>query len=219
MTTGNGPARRRPDIMRVSMIVMGLAIISLMVIRVLVARERDRPLPILAEIPAFTLVDQTGSEFPSSELDGKVWVASFLYSTCPGPCPRIVGRLSEIDRRLAGESAFRMVSFTVDPEADTPEVLGIYGKTHAILPSRWKLLTGAPDEQLDLIRRGFMMPVQRSEGLTEEQIKESGAVIHSVRLVLVDGLGRMRAYYDSGDPDEVERLIGDARRLLRAQGR
>jgi len=175
-------------------------------------RELGRPLPVIGQVPAFALVDQHGSPFGNTALDGRVWIASFIYTRCEGPCPIIVERLGRLARDFDTEPDLQIVSFSVDPQYDTPTVLADYARRHHIDGLRWKLLTGDPDRLFDLIRHGFFLPVESAAG-GDAQAAER--VTHSVRLVLVDRRGRMRGYYDSGDADELARLEADTRRLLR----
>jgi protein SCO1/2 len=211
------PAAAPASIARVSMIVMTVAIVVIILLRVLMTRAPSVALPVMGQVPAFELIDQTGTLVSSGEFADKIWVASFIYTTCPGPCPRVVARLGQLERHLAGEANFRIASFSVDPQADTPEVLAAYAKTHAIMAARWKLLTGPVETVMKVIRDGFLLPVQRAEGLDDEALAEVGPVIHSVRLVLVDGDGRIRGYYDSSDAGDMDRLAHETIRLLRGR--
>ena len=100
-------------------------------------------------VPDFELTSEQGQPFKSSQLMGTPWIADFIYTTCPGPCPR----MSSIMTRLQTEGAgFRMVSFTIDPARDTPEVMAAYGKRFKADPSRWTFLTG-PRETLQMLNR------------------------------------------------------------------
>src|SRR5207244_10938053 len=93
-------------------------------------------------VPTFQLTNQNGQPFVSGQLAGKIWIADFIYTTCPGPCRMISGRMSELQKPLE-KSDVHLVSFSVDPEKDTPAVLrGYAGKLQAE-PGRWDLLTGA----------------------------------------------------------------------------
>ncbi|RMF20217.1 MAG: SCO family protein [Deltaproteobacteria bacterium] len=174
-------------------------------------RLMRRPLPVIAEVPAFELVDQSGGAFGSEDLAGHVWVASFIYTRCEGPCPIIVDRLGRLARALRDEDDLRIVSFSVDPQYDTPPVLAAYARSHGIDGRRWKLLTGQPQVVLDLIRRGFFLPVEIAAG---GDAKAAERVTHSVRLVLVDRRQRIRGYYDSQDAKDLRRLEDQARDLL-----
>ncbi len=87
----------------------------------------NRPLPSLGTVPTFELVNQDAQPFGSAQLAGKIWIADFIFTTCPGPCPIISTRMSELQRPLE-KTDVHLVSFTVDPEKDTPEVLRAYAE-------------------------------------------------------------------------------------------
>jgi protein SCO1/2 len=193
-------------------LVLGAFLVGVLIMRLLGAFVSASNLPVLTVVPSFSLVDQTGAAFHSHELTGRVWIASFIYTSCPGPCPRVVQRVAEVQRQLGAEPDLSIVSFSVDPEADTPDVLAAYGRTHGIDASRWTLATGAMDDVMQLVRRGFLQAVEKND--TETRASE-GAVMHSLHLVLIDRSMRVRGYYDSTDPVAMKRLVENARRLLR----
>jgi protein SCO1/2 len=173
-----------------------------------------RVLPVIAAVPEFRFQDQSGSTVGNPDLAGRVWIASFLYTTCPGPCPRLVERLAQVRRDFAGDPRVLLVSFSVDPEADSPEALGAYARTRGIDAAGWKLLTGPSEAIYAFIRSGFLLAVDRSDG-SGQAIVEQGPVTHSTRLALVDVRGRIRGYYDSDDAQALEELRADVRTLLR----
>jgi protein SCO1/2 len=161
-------------------------------------------LPNFGVVPEFQLTSHTGRAFNSMELRGKVWVADFIFTNCPGPCPRMTGQMRSVQDAL---SEVRLVSFTIDPNRDTPEVLTAYaGRHHADL-SRWYFLTG-PVEKLHHLKRDVFL-LGNVDGVTFE---------HSTRFVLVDGQSRIRGFYTTAEPDEVKKLIADTRRLLKENG-
>src|SRR5262249_17465749 len=96
-----------------------------------VSALRQRIVSSYAAVPAFQLTNQNGQPFGSGQLAGKIWIADFVYTTCPGPCPMISNRMSELQKPLE-KSDVHLVSFSVDPEKDTPGVLRDYaGKLQA----------------------------------------------------------------------------------------
>ncbi|HYB97585.1 MAG TPA: SCO family protein [Candidatus Limnocylindrales bacterium] len=179
-------------------------------------------LPIIAHVPDFRLVDQSGGPISRSDLVGRPWVASFVYTTCPGPCPVVVEKLKAI-RRDVPPQELALVSFSVDPQNDTPEALAAYAARHGIDRSEgWHLVTGPTDEVLGLIRKGFLSSVGTASELLgpdagkdelEAVLEREGAVVHSIRLILVDGRGDIRGVYASDDPEQLARLRSDLRRV------
>ena len=171
----------------------------------------NRPLPSYGTIPPFHLVNQDGQPFGSEQLAGKIWIADFMFTTCPGPCPIISTRMSELQKPL-DKSDIRFVSITVDPEKDTPEVLRAYADKLRKEPFRWDFLTGSIEALASLSRDGFKL------GLAEGEEPGTGPV-HSTRFVLVDRRGTIRGYYDALAADGVTQLLADANHLLRDQPR
>ncbi|PZR71501.1 MAG: hypothetical protein DLM73_15815 [Chthoniobacterales bacterium] len=171
----------------------------------------SRPLPSLGNVPKFELINQNAQPFGSQQLAGKIWIADFIFTTCPGPCPIISTRMSELQRPLE-KSDVHLVSVSVDPEKDTPEVLRAYAdKLHA-RPNRWDFLTGSQAAIYSLSRDGFKLGV--SDGS-----EDAGVPIHSTRFVLVDRRGAIRGYYDALAPDAVTKLLADTNHLLREQSK
>lgn len=161
------------------------------------------PLPVLGEVPPFQLTSQTGDTVDRQSLDGHVWVADFIFTSCPGPCPRMSSQMHQIQTATAGTPDVKLVSFTVDPAHDTPAVLAAYGKHFLAQPGRWYFLTG-PQTRLDEIGRdGFKLNAV------------DGSLDHSTRFVLVDRVARIRAYYASSDDGFPAGLLHDLRQLER----
>ena len=168
-----------------------------------------RPLPSYGAVPSFQLVNQDAQPFGSKQLDGKIWIADFIFTTCRGPCPIISTRMSELQRPLE-KSDVHFVSFSVDPETDTPEVLRVYADKLRKEPFRWDFLTGPRDTIASISRDGFKL------GISEGEEPGSGPV-HSTRFVLVDRRGTIRGYYDALAADGVTKLLADTNHLLREQ--
>jgi protein SCO1/2 len=171
----------------------------------------NRPLPEYGTVPKFELVNQDAQAFGSEQLAGKIWIADFIFTSCPGPCPIISTRMSELQRPLE-KSDVHLVSVSVDPEKDTPEVLRAYAEKLHVQPKRWDFLTGSRAMIYSLSRDGFKLGI--SDGN-----EEAGMPVHSTRVVLVDRRGTIRGYYDALAPDAVTKLLADTNHLLREQSR
>ena len=174
-----------------------------------VRQRAQRPIASYGTVPEFQFTNQDGQPFGSAQLQGKIWIAGFIFTTCPGPCPMISSRMSEMQRPLEN-SDVHLVSFTVDPETDTPEVLRGYAERLEARPGRWDFLTGSETALYSLIQDGFKLGV--SDGA-----EEMGVPVHSTRAALVDRKGVIRGYYDLTAPDTVAKLIADTSHLLREQ--
>lgn len=161
-------------------------------------------LPSFGVVPDFTLTDQNGASFESTAaLDKKVWVADFIFTNCPGPCPRMSSQMHEVQTALAADNDVRFVSFTVDPARDTPPVLAAYASHFAAVPGKWFFLTGSAP-QLNRMSRGVFMLGD-----------VDGSLQHSTRFALMDRSSRIRGYYLTSEPDAIPHLIADAKRLLK----
>jgi protein SCO1/2 len=160
-------------------------------------------LAVLGEIPQFDLVAQDGQPFHSQVLEGKIWVADFIYTTCPGPCPRMTSQMREVQDAVRKIPDVRLVSFTVDPAQDTPPVLSAYAKTHGAAASIWYFLTGPAATLQMLDRDAFKLG------------NIDAAMQHSTRFTLVDRQGRIRGYYDTSDSTAISKVIADVNVLAR----
>lgn len=174
-----------------------------------VQQRARRAIPTYGSAPVFELTNQDARSFGSQELKGKIWIADFIFTTCPGPCPLISSRMSEMQRPLEN-SDVHLVTFTVDPETDTPEVLRGYAERLHARPGRWEFLTGEKEAIFKVTQEGFKLPIVEGAG-------ENGELVHSARAVLVDRRGTIRGYYDITAPDGVTTLLAETSKLLREQ--
>jgi protein SCO1/2 len=160
-------------------------------------------------VPIFQLINQNGQSFGSAQLNGKIWIADFIFTTCPGPCPMISARMSELQKPLE-KTDVHLVSFTVDPARDTPKVLLGYAEKLQAEPGRWDFLTGAPSTIYNLSEKGFKLAASGGS-------EEIGRPVHSTRMILVDRHGKIRGYYDATEADAVTNILADTSHLLREQ--
>jgi cytochrome oxidase Cu insertion factor (SCO1/SenC/PrrC family) len=171
-------------------------------------RKRAEPLPRLGGVPAFILYDQTGNPFPSSRLDGSVWLADFFFTRCKGLCPILTDRMHDFQERLAGRSGWALVSVTVDPAHDPPGGLEQYAREHGAKTDHWVFLTGEEPSIRALITEGFHLAVEPDSSNATEPI------LHSQSIALVDTEGEIRGYYNATDAKAMKRLLRDTKRLL-----
>ena len=178
-----------------------LGIVTITAMRPLLRHVPDPP-PVMFELPEYERVDQTGQPFTEETLEGQVWVASFIFTSCPSTCPKVTRSMMELQKLYEmHEVPVKLVSFTVDPETDTPEVLKRYADTIGADPERWSFVTGELDAISELAGEGFRL------GVGDKQPLEGGRydIAHSTKLVLVDDRGGVRGYYgvDEQGIDEV----------------
>ncbi len=164
--------------------------------------SRAAKLDKFGEIPSFTLTDQHGNAFSADgTLRGKVWIADFMFTSCEAACPLMNTRMNAIQAELAKEG-IQLVSFTVDPDHDTPEVLDAYAKRSKAIEGVWHFLTGDQKALDELCSDGFHL------GFVD------GSLEHSSKFVLVDENMQIRGYYSSLQQENIPDLIADARALL-----
>ncbi|MBI3932346.1 MAG: SCO family protein [Acidobacteria bacterium] len=175
-----------------------------------VSLRAEPELPVLAELPAFTLAGHDGRPVTLEGLRGRPWVADFIFTRCGGVCPVLTAQMARLERRAPRGAAF--VSFTVDPDHDTPEVLARYARQHAA-GDRWVFVTGPKAALHELSTEGFKLAA--FEVPPGEQGGGDGPFLHSGKLVLVDGRGCVRGYYDSEDGEDLEALAADLARVVR----
>jgi protein SCO1/2 len=179
----------------------------------LVARSRREspPLPVLGEVPRFHLIDEHDAPFTDGSMRGHVSVVDFIFTRCPSSCPRLTARMADLQSRLARDkSDVRLVSFSVDPENDTPQVLSKYAADARADPARWSFVTGGVDDVEKAVVLGFKMSAAKiAKGANDYD------VVHGEWFVLVDRKGTLRGYYPTDTDEEFAALLTDMRRVER----
>jgi len=205
-TDPGGPRRRRPLVWGTLGAVLAVALMAV-VLRFDVGPSAA-DLPVLGTVPAFTLTAGDGRPMSADDLRGQVWIADFIFTRCPTQCPMLTTNMAKLQAALPADrsGAVRLVSFTVDPGHDTPEVLRAYAERFGADGSRWAFLTGDREALYALIRDGFHLAVAEEPG-------REGMITHSDRFILVDRDLRIRGYYSGSDPEGNARVVRDAARL------
>ena len=181
----------------------GLALLALAACRVSGDRE---PLPVLSELPEFALLERSGATLDKAALAGRPAIVDFIFTRCPASCPMLTARMKELERRLPESSTARLLSISVDPEHDRPEVLARYAEGWQAGP-RWLFATGERAAIWELVRQGFLLAVEATPEDT------SSPILHSNRFALVDRAGRMRATYQALEEDALDRILADLEAL------
>jgi len=176
-------------------------------------REPLAPPGVYGQLPTFELVNQNGDRFGSHELQDRVWIANFIFTSCSDVCPRLSTRMHQVQTELERkDDPILLVSISVDPTRDTPEKLRAYAERFSADPKRWSFLTGSLDAIESTVVGGFKMVMQRTE------VEDTGFfnIVHGERFILVDGQGRIRGYYEAHD-EGLRELVAQARLLVRAE--
>jgi protein SCO1/2/putative membrane protein len=147
----------------------------------------------------FAFIERSGRAVTRADLDGAPWIAGFFFTRCSGPCPRLTANMRRLQERLEGSRA-RLVSISVDPEHDTPEVLRAYADSFTADPDRWWFLSGDEESTYALMRESFALSVEKLPG---PDVAAGRAITHATRLVTVDAEGRVRGYYDAESEEGV----------------
>jgi cytochrome oxidase Cu insertion factor (SCO1/SenC/PrrC family) len=172
------------------------------------AQAADSP-DVLGVVAPFAFQERGGAIVRREDLAGEPWVASSIFTRCTGPCPAVTSTMNKLQARLDGSRA-KLVTFTVDPEYDTPEKLAEYARAAGANPKRWLFVTG-PTADIDaFIRQSFSSPVERS---TSVPVGEH--VSHSTRLVVVDKQGRVRGMYSGETDADLDAIVARVRFLER----
>jgi protein SCO1/2 len=175
----------------------------------------ERPLEglqIFGAVPEFSFTETNGRRVTLADLKGKVGIVNFIYTNCPDTCPVQSAQMRQIQEDFQNEKDLRLVSITVDPTRDTPEVLSEYAKRFGADPARWFFLTGKKEAIYKFAQDGFHLGAVE---LPHDKRPESGAThTHSPRFVIVDRDAQIRGYYVSTDSDAMKRLSRDLKILL-----
>jgi protein SCO1/2 len=156
----------------------------------------------------FSFIDRSGETITKNDLLGKPWVTGFIFTACAGPCPKVSLAMQSIQKRY-DDKPVNIVTFTVDPKRDTPEVLSKYADFYQADPEQWFFLTGERDDLYGLINGSFLMPV-----LEDENPQPGFEIIHTTNLCLVDATGRVVGKYNSVKDEDMALLRRDLDRLL-----
>lgn len=160
-------------------------------------------------ISDFALVAQDGAHIARQDVLGKVHVASFIFTRCAGICPAMVTQLAKVQKNINGRDAV-LVSYSVTPQDDTPEMLAAFGELRGIDPARWKLVTGDPEQIYALARTSYVA----DDGRLDAGKAATAQFLHTEKALLVDREGRLRGVYNATLPHDIDKLIADLDQLL-----
>ncbi len=162
--------------------------------------------PDYGAVADFTFTNQNGKKVGLKELKDGIWIADFIFTRCMGPCPLLTTRMATLQGELKDVPGLSFVSFTVDPDHDTPEVLAKYAKNYGADLERWHFLTGPKGKIYELIRTSFHLAVEPQPGQTPSVTD----ILHSTFFVIVDRNGKVRGYINTdeeGWSDKIKNQI------------
>lgn len=170
------------------------------------AERRDvGPLPSIGAVPEFSLTDQDGRTVTKDDLRGNIWIADFIFTRCKGPCPIMTARMLEVQRALVKTPDVKLISISIDPEHDTPQVLKTYAQENHADTDRWKFLTGDKVAIEKLVTEGFMQHLS----------EQNGEPVHGTMFLVIDGNGMLRSARMLEDPELIQKILTDTGNLLR----
>jgi protein SCO1/2 len=173
------------------------------------AARPDTP-PVLATVPPFQATRQDGAPVTERDLAGSLWVANFVFTRCPNVCPGFTAKMAGLQQLSARRlPSLKLVTFTVDPEHDTPAVLSGYGEKYAADFDRWWFLNASVEVLEQTLMKGMLQPLDRGD------MRDLNKVMHSSYFALVDRRLRVRGFYQFSDRSAVEAVMHDAEALAR----
>lgn len=168
-------------------------------------------LPVIADAPPLSLLDQTGNVFDEARVKGKVWVANFMFTSCPDVCPLLTSKMRSLQLRFGNHRKdIAFVSISVDPDHDTPAVLAQFAKEHEADLGNWSFLTGPSEQVRSVVMEGFKQAMEEVPATDSEPRN----ILHGTHITLIDKRGRIRGFYRT-DNASLLSLTKDAQALMK----
>jgi protein SCO1/2 len=158
-------------------------------------------------IPGFSFINQEGKAVGRAQMEGKITIVDFFFTSCPSICPVMSKEMARVNDMFRDEPKVQLMSISIDPEFDTPQILKEYADEHQAIPGKWHFLSGPKLETFQLARCGFVLPALDGNGVPDD-------FVHSDKFILIDELGRIRGYYSGTSREQVDLLMLEAKILL-----
>jgi len=194
--------------------VLGVLILGLVVSLLVLVRSRNQEpekLPILGNLPEFSLLNQEGAQVRAGDLKGHTLVVNFIFTSCPDTCPLLTAQMAKIQNQLKERNLsdqVRLVSITVDPATDTSSVLKTYAERYHADFSTWTFLTGSVEEVQNVVVSGFKIAMEKV-GASAQTIKDVNImdITHGEQFVIIDKAGNIRAYRSANNNSDIDRIF------------
>ena len=160
----------------------------------------------LSRVPHYAFTDQNNQHFANKNVEDKIVLYSFFFASCPQICPSMNRNIQAVQQVFIDDESVTMVSFSIDPERDTPERLSEYSDLFSLKRSQWHFLTGEKNEIFLLASKGFNVTATDGDGGLND-------MIHSQTIMLVDPNHQIRGIYEGTESKEVPDLVRDIKRL------
>ena len=164
--------------------------------------------PLNYEVQSFQSTNQDGKSVTLEDLQGDVWVANFFFTSCTTVCPPMTAHMSELQDKIAAEGLdTKIISFSVDPEIDTPEKIKKFTEPYSLSFENWSFLTGYSQKEIeDFAMKSFKTFVKKPNN--DDQ------VIHQTRFYLVDQNGVVMKDYSGVENPPLDQMIADIKVLV-----
>jgi protein SCO1/2 len=173
-------------------------------------RPKVQQKPVLGTLKEFKLTNHDGRAFTNRDIDGSVVLVNFIFTSCPSTCPMLTKTMADVQARLKGTGkSVQLLSISVDPEHDTPEVLKTYAKKHFADLSTWSFITGSKEEIRNLVVGSFASPLSIESSDKPDDMSAGFQIAHGEHFVLLDQLGRIRSYEHINSPKDINRVMRD----------
>lgn len=160
------------------------------------------------QIRPFSLINQDNEKFTEADIEGKICVVDFFFTSCPGICPKMASSMIDLQKEFLDDDNILLLSHSVTPDYDSVPVLKQYAIKKGVNPRRWKLLTGSRSEIYDLGRKYYF--VEEDEGI----MRDETFFLHTENFILIDKQRRIRGIYNGIDPNSIQALISDIKVLV-----
>jgi protein SCO1 len=162
---------------------------------------------VFPKIPSFSFIDQDSNKVTNSTFSKKIYVADFIFLSCPTICPKMTTELAKVQKRFAATPDVLFLSHTIDPENDSIPRLKMYASSLRVPSSKWHFVTGDQEKIMDIADKGYY-------AIAKKDAESPGGYAHSGGLLLIDRAGHIRGVYDGTNATETKRLIADIERLI-----
>jgi protein SCO1/2 len=167
-------------------------------------------LPVLSYVQDFTFTDQDGKPFSKRNVDGKVYVTEYFFTTCKGICPKMNENMKIVYEKYKSEPDFAIISHTSMPETDSVPLMKAFSKTMGADSLKWHFVTGSKDSLYKMARESYLLDNEKNNSMNIND-----QFIHTQFFAVIDKEGRVRGVYDGLKKDEVDKLSKDIKDLLR----
>lgn len=157
-------------------------------------------------IDDFSFTNQNGKTITQKDYEGKIYVADFFFTTCPSICVPMGENMAWLQEQIKNNPKVMLLSHTVTPDIDTPEVLKAYAQKKGVIDSKWNLVTGKKEDIYYIARKSYL-------AVKTTDSSELYDMVHTENFVLVDSKRRIRGFYDGTNLEEVKKLLEDIKFL------